>query len=135
MAYVETNFRIVQYKLRAAAPLIHKALIRDLRTYAKAIAQQARTNASWSQQIPGSIGTSVGLKGANIKVKGVLGPLYERGSRDNPGTIRHPLFGNTAYWYEQKTRPFVEPARKAAEATIVPKMERAIQAAARAAGF
>lgn len=40
--------------------------------------------------------------------------LMEYGSKNNPGRIRHPLFGDTSHWYSQPAHPYLH---KAAEQT------------------
>lgn len=129
MPIVETNYRIVQLRLKGVAPAVQKALNRDLRAYAKVVATAAKANASFSKKIPPTIGVTATAKFAGIRVKGQPGPLFERGSQGNPGEIRHPLFGNYDFWYSQPTHPFVAPAIHATESTALASMKRAVEKA------
>lgn len=128
-----SNYREVQKQLKAVSPELAKALKRDLRTYAGEVATVAKANASWSQQIPSAIAPTATAAYAGVRVRGTLGPLYERGIRGRPW--RHPLFKNRKFWYSQKPRPFLAPAIATTSKGALAKMERSIQAAARSAGF
>lgn len=133
MATVTTNYQQVQRQLRATAPAVRKALNRDLRGYALVVAGQAKRNASWSAQIPKSIGVTVTSRYAAVRVRGTLGPLYERGGKGRGSTEwRHPLFGDRDHWYTQHARPFLAPAIASTEKTAIAAMGRALDAAMKA---
>ena len=49
--------------------------------------------------------------------------------------FRHPVFGNTEVWVSQSTRPFLWPAVRGRAADLRRGVERAVEDAARDAGF
>lgn len=128
-----SNYREVQRELKVVSPKLANALKRDLRVYAGEVASVAKANASWSTKIPPTIAPTATSTYAGVRVRGILGPLYERGVRG--GAWRHPLFGNRNFWYPQRTRPFLAPAITSTSKGALAKMERSIEAAAKAAGF
>jgi hypothetical protein len=106
--------------LRGASPLAMKQIMAvRLRAAAECIAVLARAkSAAFSTRIPASIKVIGGTGGVWIMAGGA-------GGKDAPNAYpfetgaRHPLFGNTKYWYPQPKRPFLEEAAaEGAEAAI-----------------
>ena len=69
---------------------------------------------------------SYGTNMVQIKAEGSLGKLFEAGGKGgtagNPAKWRHPLFGNTGYWYNQKVDPYLVPAMTATKPLVLAKM-------------
>lgn len=124
--------------LKLYAPLVHKQFRSKARDIAKAIAAEAKSNASWSGRIPGAISPSVTTKFVGVRVskkKAPHGGLYERGSTGRPKVVRHPLFGNKNVWFEEPVRPFLAPAVEANRDDTLAAMLQAVEEAKRGAGL
>jgi hypothetical protein len=109
----------VRHALESLPAAVRKSYDRRVVPVAAVIAADARRRASWSRRIPRAIVSSVIAKGAQITVRAATaphGPLYEGSGRG--GSFRHPLFGNRRSWYQQRTRPFVQPAVDAREHSL-----------------
>lgn len=95
-------------EVRRASPAAWKALRAELVAIGNVVAQDARSDASYSTRIPGSIKVRV-TSGGNVKV--VMGgdaapnavPI-ENGGR---GHVRHPVFGNRDVWTDKNSRPAI----------------------------
>ena len=99
--------------MKRLTPEVQKQFRADLKKIAQDVASEAKGRASWSRRIPGAISATVTAKGAGVRLskkKAPHGGLYERGSSGNRRMVRHPLFGNTDFWFETPIRPFIEPA-------------------------
>ena len=46
-----------------------------------------------------------------------------------PGNFRHPLFGNRAYWYEQRAHPYLRPAAEMLAPKVADEVLDAVGAA------
>lgn len=120
-------------------PDLRRQLRPGLRAAGKAVADQAKTNASWSSRIPRAIGVSVkfsGSPGVRVVVNKRKAPHarpYEHGGR--PGTFRHPYFGDRRRWYSQRARPFLAPAARAKGPRAAREVDRVVRRVTRAAGF
>lgn len=129
----------VMRSLKRLAPEIHKDLRVRFRDVAKEVAQTAKSNASWSKRIPGAIGVTVSNKGVGVRVskkKAPHGPLYERGNKGSrSSSLRHPLFGNKAFWFSEPIRPFLRPAVEDHRDDATQKLLDAIVAARREVGL
>ena len=106
------------------------------------ITAAVRAEASWSKRIPGatSLATSFGAKkvGVQVKVnakKAPHGRPLESGSKGNPNTNRHPVFGKKGRWVDQPTRPFFFAVAKAMTPRVEGKIQAAIDTVAIEAGF
>lgn len=126
-------------KLKRLAPETNKELRKELRSLSDEVAQDARTNAGWSNRIPAAIGVTVTNKGAGVKVsrkKAPHGSLFERGNAGarSAASFRHPVFGQNVY-VSQPTRPFIQPAVDAREPELVTRAEQALRDAVRKAGW
>lgn len=79
------------------------------------VLREAKRRASYSSRIPGALRLSVILTGkspsvaitANKERAPHARPLENLGE---PGTFRHPVFGNRSNWVSQRARPFMAPA-------------------------
>lgn len=122
------------------------ALRKNLKAAADPMAQQVKSNASWSTRIPGAVGVQVRFTakrvGVSVFVNRKKAPHARPIENDGKsGTFRHPVFGRTKrrgkryVTATQPARPFFfnEMARH------MPEVEKAaveaIEEAARAAGF
>jgi hypothetical protein len=124
--------------LKRYAPEVRKEFNKRARSVASVIAADARGRAAWSRRIPGAIGPTVTTKWVGVRIsrrKASHGPLYERGGKGNTGVVRHPLFGNRAFWFSTPARPMLRPAAQAHEQDTVEAMVRAIGDAKRGAGL
>ncbi|HEY9371534.1 hypothetical protein [Streptomyces sp.] len=117
-----------------------KALQRTLRPKIKAaaseVAQEIRSQASWSSRIPGAVRqrTSFGggkRGGVQISVDARKAPHARVHEFPNRGAmIRHRVFGRDT-WVEQPARPFFFRAVRNKEAAVVAKVQAAIDEALR----
>ena len=107
--------------LRLADRKLYLEMNRHIREAATVIADDAKTNASWSTRIPPTIKVRGGASRLSVVAgKGVpyAGPYEYGGKHMAKGTFKHPVFaakGTTRYnekgsWPTQKTRPFLMPA-------------------------
>lgn len=95
-------------EVRRASPEAWKALRIRLREIGEVVAADARSDASFSKRIPGSIKVRV-TSGGNIKI--VMGgdaapnavPIENRGR----GFVRHPVFGNREVWTSKGSHPAI----------------------------
>lgn len=122
---------------------VRSALRPALDEAARVIADKAKENAAYSTRIPAAIytrakfgartgGAVVGVDAAKAPEARVL-ELGNEGRRS--ATFRHPLFGNTNYWYPQDRQPFLFPALAEKRAEAVAIVEAAVKEAARAGGL
>ncbi|GAA5048172.1 hypothetical protein HNP84_000229 [Thermocatellispora tengchongensis] len=93
-------------------PDLRKELRPALVRAAKPILAAARANASWSSRIPRATRIKVGFTarkgGVSIVVNSKRAPHarpYE--NLGDPGTFRHPVYGNREVWVTQVARPFL----------------------------
>lgn len=126
--------------LRKIGDGVGRNLGKEFKRAAGPVAQQARANASWSSRIPGAISVGVSssrrFPGAQIKVSKDKAPharLFEYPGRG--GSFRHPVYGNREVWVEQRGRPFIRPAVREKGGEFVKAADRAVNSAAKAAGF
>lgn len=128
--------------IRKIGGTVSRELGKEFKRAAVPVAEQARSNASWSRRIPGAITTGVSrsrrFPGAQIKVAKGPAPharLYEFGSGSRSRSFRHPVHGNRQVWVEEATRPFIRPAVRAKGEGFIKACDRAVDTAARASGF
>lgn len=121
------GFRALARDLKAADKATGPALRRRLKTVAELVAADARSRASFSTRIPGSIRARSGLNQASIRAGGPsapnAAPLENKGKG---GTFRHPVFGHRQVWVNQQARPFLRPALQANTRAIVDGLAEAI---------
>ncbi|HEV8065123.1 MAG TPA: hypothetical protein VGP46_09835 [Acidimicrobiales bacterium] len=120
-----TSFRDFAVALRTAQPALSTSLRLQLRAVGELVAAEARSRfAEVSTSVPPTVRVS---STANLQVsvtaggKGALAGLLELGGSSGGASWRHPLFGDTGYWYEQSTHPSLYPAldSKADEAEVL----------------
>lgn len=96
---------------------LSKQLRVGLKQAGEIVAAAARSNASWSTRIPGSIRTGVTQKGVYVRAGGRAAPhaiTFE--GKSNGGDRRHPVFARSDEtrqewtWVTQTARPFLKPA-------------------------
>lgn len=130
-----SQLRTLSRSLRMAPLEIRREIGIELRAMADLVAKDAKSRASWSSRIPGSIHR----QGSGLSIRVVAGgadapnaaPL-ESGSKGHGGVNRHPVFaavgsaayGNSGRWVDQPTRPFLLPALDAHRTEIVDLLGR-----------
>lgn len=100
----------------------------DLAAAAGIIADAAKANAAWSEQIPPRIKVKVSGNTATISCDAP--PAYPAETR-----ARHPLFGNREWWYEPPGEPFLGPAADAKAGAAMARYAKKIDRMCRSAGF
>jgi hypothetical protein len=100
----------------------------DLAAAAAIIADAARANAAWSQQIPARIRTEVSGNTATISCDAP--PAYPGETR-----ARHPLFGDREHWYGPPGEPFLGPAADQKAGAAMARYAQKIDRLCRNAGF
>jgi hypothetical protein len=132
-----TDLKKLAVDLKAADPEAAKQLRLGLRAAADVVAAAAKIEASWSSTIPDSIKTSAaGALSAKVKAGGAKAPSgapFE--NHGQPGTFRHPVFGNKSNWVDQPARPFLAPAADDKSATVEDMVLDAIQTGFTALGL
>ncbi len=129
---IDSNYRVVQARLRTVDPLAQKGLKAAGLASVAGIVSEARAHASGSKKIPPAIVPTATTRYVGVRVKGKV-PIAVLNERR--GGWRHPVFGNGDVWVAQPSRPSVKPAVKAHEAAVVATMKVATDAAIRTAGF
>jgi hypothetical protein len=127
MASIDTSsFQKFGSAMHKAAPKIKVVMSKALVDVAPEVVEKAKSLASFSTKIPGSIKVVPLDVGVMITAGGEAAPdadVFE--NKGKPGNFRHPLFGNKGYWYSQKAHPFLAPALVAS----VSQVEEAISTA------
>lgn len=132
------GYREVLTALRKFAPEARKEFAKEMRGAAQPVLADARRNFAWSTRIPKALSLSVTQKGVGIRIsrkKAPHGSIYERGTKGNPGLVRHPLFGNRDQWYSTPIRPGIKPALDQNRKRIVVATDTALRRAAKKAGL
>jgi hypothetical protein len=130
-------------RLREELDGIPKGLRQKLRPALKAatepIAADARRRASWSTRIPRAI--SVGARfgrdpGVLIRVRRKVAP-HGRAYEGITGASHfvHPVFGHRDREVAEETRPYLEPAVRAASDDVLDRLAGTVDEVARDAGF
>ena len=131
--------RLLSKQLKGIPKELRKQLRPALRAAAEPIVADARGRASWSTRIPRAIGMTVRFSrdpGVLIRVRGKVAPhgrAYEgiTGASD----FVHPVFGHRDREVAEGTRPYLEPAVRAAEGDVLRKVADTVDQVARDAGF
>ena len=158
------GFRETARQIRSQDRALWTQMRHEMKDVADVVARDARSRASWSTRIPGTIRTSATLTGATVTAGGKNAPHaapYEVGSkRSGAGEFRHPVprgrtplyrgrayksgrrsstwvdgNGNEAVWVNQKTRPYMVPALMANLSTVERGLDRLVEKYARQCGF
>lgn len=117
--------------LRRVEPSLAKELQTGVAVAGEVIATKARSNASFSTRIPGTI--QVRRRALSVKVRAggpdaPHAPALEHGGQ--PGTFRHPVFGRRDVWVDQPAHPFLgidETTQAAALALLDHAVDRALK--------
>ena len=126
--------------LNGIPPDLKRKLRPKLREAGEVVAMDARRRAAWSTRIPKAtrVSTSFTLRrpGVSVIVDRKTAPHarpYEHNGQ--PGTFRHPLFGDREHWYSQAARPFLAPALAAKNEQAGRLIAAAVDEVTRDAGF
>lgn len=134
-----------QRALMAVSKEASKELLTDMKRLMDPIVLEARSNASWSSQIPRTVKpmqrvtktkVSVGVKAGGMGVD--YAGLYEfgnKGARRAQSKFRHPVFGNKDVWVDQPTRPFLMPAVHSHLRDVMPQLESCVNRVLRKHGL
>lgn len=120
---------------KAAGKVLEREFNKQLIASGEIVARKARQNASFSTRIPATIKTR--RRGTRIRV--ISGgdkaphaaPLEHHGQ---PGSFRHPVFGNYDNWVSQPAHPFLTPAAEESIDDVVTAVLRAVVVTAAAMG-
>ena len=130
---------VIARDLRALPEEARRAVRPALREAGKVVAREAMVNASWSSRIPGTIRVSTSFRlnreGVEVRAGGGNAPHarpYE--NLGEPGTFRHPVYGNN-WWVSQAARPFLFPAARSSEGTVTSMMAETMDDVAASLGF
>jgi hypothetical protein len=116
--------------LRKASPEAWKAYRVAVRAAAQIVAEDAKSRASFSHRIPGSIKVRV-TSGGNVKVVagGDAAPDAAPIENKGKGFVRHPTFGRTGPgdWTSKNSHPaYLAPAFDAHKEAVMDAIERAV---------
>lgn len=121
---------------------LSKELRAGLKKSGEIVARAARSNASWSTRIPGSIRVVVAQKGVAVRAGGPKAPhaiTFE--GKNNGGDRRHPVFARSTQtrsewtWVTQQARPFLKPALSDNVARVVNEVADELEIAFTTNGF
>lgn len=119
---------------------LRKKLRPKLREAGRVVADDAKRRSAWSTRIPRAIRVSTSFTktrpGVSVVVNKNKAPHarpYEHGG--DPGTFRHPVYGNRNVWVEQRARPFLAPALAAKGDEAGRRIADAVDETTRDAGF
>lgn len=136
----EEGFAVVLKAINKWDSKLRTELRKELRAAGEEIADEARARAGmYSKSIPPTIKvrTSIQSRQAEIRIKAgsaqvPLAGLFElgnKGGKAHGGKFRHPVFGDTSTWASQRMHPFLAPAVKRHEATVLARVGKAVDAA------
>lgn len=133
---VATNLTKFARELGKIDKPLRAELTKSLKATGEKVADRARDNASWSTRVPQSIKVRARSLQITIiadpRVAPEAAPLENKG-RD--GFFRHPLFGDREIWVDQKARPFLAPALRTVDKSVLNEMSDALDHALRASGL
>jgi hypothetical protein len=119
---------------------LQKELRPAVKKAAEVVKRDAQARSSWSTRIPGAMRVVVKLAGsgagASVVVSAAKAPHarpYE--NLGNPGTFRHPVYGNREVWVPQAARPFLFPAAQAKADAATEEIDKAVREVLRRNGF
>lgn len=131
-----SQLKQLAFVLKRTQPAIGKELNLSFKAMGEKVAADARANASFSSRIPGTI--KVRRRGLGVRVQAGgdnaphAAPLEHGGE---PGTFRHPVFGNRNVWVSQPAHPFLHPAAEKERPVVEALAVEAVDKALRDAGF
>ena len=118
------GLRRLSRDLRAAAPAMAVELPTGLKAAGSVVAEEAKSQSSWSTRIPGSVKTRASGTTATVIAGGSAAPdaaPFE--NRGKTGAFRHPVFGNVGVWVSQQARPFLAPSLEAKSTELTAAVE------------
>lgn len=119
---------------------LRKQLRPALKEATSPIVADAKRRAAWSTRIPAAIRSSPRLTQRKAQVRIVVDAKKAPHARayenlGEPGTFRHPVFGNYENWVTQKARPFLFPAVFSHVDGVQAAIDRAVNTVATEHGF
>jgi len=99
------------------------------------IAEQVRSNASFSTRIPSQV--RFGARRSSVRISVTSGRKPHKGEAralehgGRPGMVRHPVFGNKDVWRESPAHPFLAPAVEARKAEVMRAVDKTVTRALR----
>ena len=122
--------------LRKASVSVAKDFDKGLVAAGKIVAADAKSRAGFSSRIPGSI--RVRRRGRSVRVQAggsaaPHAPAFE--NQGNPGTFRHPVYGNFDVWVAQQAHPFLGPAAEAKEGEMLAAILAVVDVSMRRVGL
>jgi len=137
-----TPLRHLASDIRKLSPEVSREFNRELRGIGDLVADAARKRASSFQRV--GMGTdrieqSIKVRRSGMSLRVIAGgdgapeaaPIDHGG---NPGSFRHPVFGNQDVWVGQVAHPFMEPALEDVSDELEGRMVAAVDRALRAVG-
>jgi hypothetical protein len=131
---------VIARDMRALPDEARKAVRPALRRAGQVVAREAMVNASWSSRIPGTIRVvtsfRVNREGVTIRAGGKNAPHarpYEH--LGDPGTFRHPVYGDREVWVAQSARPFLFKAAKSTVGTVTDMIAETMDDVSQSLGF
>lgn len=131
---------IIARDMRRLPEETRKAIRPALRKGGEMVAREAAMRSSWSSRIPASIKVEVSFRGnregVRVRAGGPRAPHarpYE--NLGDPGTFRHPVYGDRDVWVTQEARPFLFPAARDAENTVTGFVIEQLDAVGASLGF
>jgi hypothetical protein len=97
--------------LKAAPGAMQVELRKGMKVAADPMVKRVKSSSSFSSRIPGAVSAKVSFsaKSAAVSVQVNSGKAPEARPLENGGkggTFRHPVYGNTDNWVDQKAQPF-----------------------------
>lgn len=146
VALASTQFSQLQRDLNRMSVRQRRQMQAQIARVGQAALSDARSRAGmWSSRIPNAISgrprasSATGVVGytlyVNVRKAAPHGRAFEGITRDGPSEFDHPVFGSATRWATQKTRPFLWPAVRGRAPEMLRGIEKAIEDAAREAGF
>lgn len=141
--YDSKAFARLEADLREVPEHMRKALDRRLRPAGEQTVAAIRRHASWSSRIPGAVRLRVAFKAKDVGLIITVDqhaapharPFEGIATRTGGDSFRHPVFGDTATWVDQKHRRFVWPGVEETQQQVADAVDEAIAAAFHAAGW
>jgi hypothetical protein len=138
MSVNRNQLQILIRDLGAIPPSVRKTLRPAILKAGRPVLDRMRANASWSTRIPAAITmrASTTSPGIRFRVDSARAPHARPIEHDGePGTFRHPVYGNREVWRDQPARPFFYRAVEAYADQITDRLGEAVMDAAREHGF
>jgi hypothetical protein len=138
MSVDRNQLRILIRDLGEIPPAVQKTMRPAVLKSARPVLARMKANASWSTRIPGAISMTASstFPGVTFRVSAAKAPHARPIEHDGePGTFRHPVYGNREVWRPQAARPFFYRAVEAMSEQVANAIGDAVTDAARQHGF